>query len=574
MAGDCEGAAGLTSVTLARARTRAAKDGWDARLVRSEVDARAVLDAGCYYDEASASRVVNFFGNVLRHADTSTGRIGPFKLLEWQDVNLIRPLFGWKRQDGTRRYRRAGVWVPKKNGKSTLAAGLELYFLTADNEPSAEIYSAANDRAQAGIIHGHAVDMVVRSPVLHKRIGKAGIIRSTKTIYDAKSGSVFRALSADAPTKEGLNIHALIVDEIHAMKNRVLWDTLIYGGASRRQPLMLSISTAGVYDIGSIGWEQYKYAKDIQTGVKDDDWSFFGLIYEADKDDDWTLPATWQKANPSYGRTVKIDSLAEECTEAKAEPRKQNSFRRYRLNQWVQQATRWIPLDKWDANHRHPVSRQELLGALAYGGLDIGAVSDITAFAMLCECQHEEGCWDVLPRFWVPEGSLADPYNTNAVLYQQWAEMGLLTITPGPSTNDSFVEQEIIQDAKDFNLKVVGIDQLFQGRSVQNNLIDEGVDTVTIGQGPRSQGPLMKEFERLWLAGKIHHGGHPILRWMADNVEVKQDGYGNLKITKPNSKNDPRKVDGIQAIVNALEPISRAVEVVTPEPMLMFLGGR
>lgn len=561
-----------TSPALVRARERASKHGWNPRWVKSEVDARAVLDAGCFYDDASAIRVLNFFTHVLRHVDTSTGRVGPFQLLEWQDQHLIRPLFGWKRQDGTRRYRRFGVWVPKKNGKSTLAAGLELYMLTADGEPSAEVYSAANDRQQAGIIHGQAVDMVVRSPILNKRIGKAGIIRSTKTIYDAKSGSTFRALSADAPTKEGLNVHALIVDEIHAMLKRVLWDTLIYGGASRRQPLIGSISTAGVYDVASIGWEQYSYARDILTGVKDDDWSFFGLIYEAHKDDDWTDPKVWAKANPSYGATVKIDALAEECTEAKAEPRKQNSFRRYRLNQWVQQATRWIPLDKWDANHKHPVVRDELLSALAYGGLDLGSVSDITAFALLCECPHEDGCWDVLPRFWIPESALADPYNPNAVLYQGWVTKKLLTVTPGPSTNYNFVKAEVLADAKAFNLKVIGIDRLFQGQQVQNDLIEEGIDVVPIGQGFIGQGPPMKEFERMWLGKRIHHGGHEILRWMADNVEVKQDEALNLKIVKPNSRNDPRKVDGIQAIVNALDPISRHVNVKPMEPILMFLG--
>lgn len=550
------------SLTLTKARAKATRDGWDPSWVKSEVDARAVLDAGCYFDEKRAQRVVNFFANVLRHTDTSTGLTGPFVLMEWQEHRFIRPLFGWTRGDGTRRHRRGGLWVPKKNGKSTLAAGLELYMLTADEEPVAEVYSAANDRKQAGIIHGHAVRMVELSPVLAKRITRKGIIRSTKTIYDHTSGSTFMALSADAPTKEGLNIHALIVDEIHAMLNRVLWETLIYGGASRRQPLMLSISTAGVYDVGSIGWEQYSYARDISTGVKDDDWSFFPLIYEATNQDDWTKPATWQKSNPSYGKTVKIDALKEECVEAQSEPRKQNAFRRYRLNQWVQQVTRWIPLEKWDANNIHPVLRAELLRAMSYGGLDVASVDDMTAFALLCACPHHADCWDVLPRFWVPEVSLNDPHNRNTTLYQQWHSEEwnghpLLETTPGSSTDYDFIEAAITQDAKEFDLRVIGIDRLFQGQQIQNHLIDGGLDVVPIGQGFLGQGAPMKEFERLWISKKIHHGGHPILRWMADNVEVKQDPAGNLKIVKPNSRNDPRKVDGIQAIVNALDPITR-----------------
>lgn len=536
----------------------------------SEIDARAVLDAGCYYDEESAQRVLKFFGNVLHHADTSTGTTGPFKLLDWQRDRLIRPLFGWKRRDGTRRYRRAGVWVPKKNGKSTLAAGLELYMLVADREPSAEVYSAANDRKQAGIIHGHAVRMVELSPRLKKRIGRKGIIRSTKTIYDHESGSTFMALSADAPTKEGLNIHALIVDEIHAMKSRVLWETLVYGGASRRQPLILSISTAGVYDIMSIGWEQYTYARDVWNGVNDADWSFFPLIYEAPKDADWKSPETHKIANPSYGITVKIDTLEEECVEAQAQPHKESAFRRYRLNQWPSQVTRWIPLNQWDANNVHPINRSELVGELAFGGLDLGSVDDMTAFALLVECPHHADCWDVLARFWVPEDALSDEHNPNRLQYQQWKRQGILDTTPGNSTDYDFIEAAILQDAKDFHIKAVGIDRLFQGIQVSNHLIAEGMTVYAIGQGFLGQGMPMKEFHRRWLAKQIHHGGHPILRWMADNVEVKQDPAGSLKIVKPHSKNDPRKVDGICAIVNALDPLARQPPQVKPQ--VFFLG--
>jgi phage terminase large subunit-like protein len=563
----------MPSTSLNRARAIADKHGWGSAMVRTEVDARAVLDAGCHFDPAAADRVVKFFEKLLYTTDGEwAGQ--QFKLMDWQRDELIRPLFGWKRADGTRRYRRGGVWVPKKNGKSTLCAGLELYLLIADSEPGAEVYTAANDRSQAGIIYNHAARMVETSPKLYERITKRGIIRSTKTIYDAASGSTFKALSADAPTKEGLNIHGLVVDEIHAMKSRVLWDTLIYGGSARRQPIVLSISTAGVYDIATIGWEQYTYARDIWTGVKDDDWSFFPLIYEASKNDDWTSPATWKKANPSYGITVKPEALAEECTEAKSEPRKENNFRRYRTNQWTQQATRWIPIHHWDANHVHPVTRESLLGAVAFGGLDLGSVSDMTAFALLCQCPHDPEALDVLMRLWVPEDTLSDPRNRNAANYQQWHKAGLLDTTPGNSTDYDFIEAAILKDAKDFDIQSIGIDRLFQGQQVSNHLTDQSMTVVAVGQGFLGQGAPMKEFERRWLAKRIHHGAHPILRWMADNVEVKQDPAGNLKIVKPNSKNDPRKVDGICAIVNAVDQASRAVVEPEPSYQVLIYGGR
>jgi phage terminase large subunit-like protein len=562
------------SSTILRARQVARRQRWSSRTIRTELDARAVLDHGCWFNLDAAERVERFFSRLLRTTDGEwAGK--PFHLLPWQRDELIRPLFGWTRADGTRRYRRGGVWIPKKNGKSTLLAGIELYLFLADHEPVAEVYSAANDRAQAGIIYNHAARMVEYSPQLYARITEKGIIRSTKTIYDRVTGSVFRALSADAPTKEGLNIHGLIVDEIHAMRNRILWDTLIYGGASRRQPLTLSISTAGVYDVASIGWEQYAYARDIVKGTNDIDWSFFALIYEAPPTANWKLERTWKHANPSYGVTVKPDAFREECAEASKEPRKENAFRRYRLNQWVQQATRWIPTETWQANDVHPIDRTTLRGTTAYGGLDLGSVSDLTAFALLCQCPQDPDAVDVLMRFWIPEDTLADPHNRNAALYQQWVRDGLLSTTPGNSTDYDFIEAAILQDAETFNIRAIGLDRLFQGQQVANHLGDHGLQVVAVGQGFLGQGAPMKEFERLWRGRKVHHGNHPVLRWMADNVEVKQDPTGNLKIVKPNSRMDPRKVDGMTAIVNAVDQLARAVPAPPPPSYTMvFLGGR
>lgn len=486
----------------------------------------------------------------------------PFQLIEWQERELIRPLFGWKRPDGTRRYRRGGIWIPKKNGKSTIAAGIELYMLIADKEISAEVYTAANDRAQAAIVYKHAKRMVELSPTLMKRIGLKGIIPSTKTIYDHETGSTFMALSADAPTKEGLNTHALIVDEIHAMKSRALWDALIYGGASRRQPLMLSISTAGVYDIASIGWEQYDYARQIATGTNDQDWSFFSLIYEVDKDADWTSEETWKAANPSYALTVKPDAFAEECREAQASPAKQNAFRRYRLNQWVQQTTRWIPLEQWDANWdattHEPITAQSKAGQLCDGGLDLGSVSDLSGWVLGFECPDDPDAIDVLAHFWIPESALTNQKNPNRDLYQQWVAEGYMTVTPGPVTNHDFIKAAIVGDAQRFNLRSMSIDRLFQGQQLMLDLAEEGIEVFPLGQGFMGQGAPTKEFERLWTSGKFHHGGNPILRWMADNVEVKTDPAGNMKIVKPgNTHSDPRKVDGMTATVGMVDRHSR-----------------
>lgn len=543
---------------VTKARSRAQRDGWDPRSIRTDLDARAVLDGGCYYDHEAGERVVRFFSRLLRHSEGEwAGK--PFVPFDWQQRDILRPLFAWKRADGTRRFRRGGIWIPKKNGKSTLCSGISGYLQLADGEPGAEIYSAANDRAQAGIIFKHYRRMVEMSPTLMKRIGKDNIIPSTKTIYDPQSGSMFQSLSADAPTKEGFNIHGLIVDEIHAMKNRALWDTLIYGGAARRQPLMISISTAGIYDIMTIGWEQYDYARQIVNGNNDQDWSFFALIYEADTEADWTDPATWKAANPSFGLTVKPDAFAEECREAQAAPTKQNAFRRYRLNQWVQQVTRWIPLDIWDANWpvtHEPITAESQAGRLCDGGLDLGSVSDLSAWILLFECADDPEALDVLAQFWIPEAALKDPRNPNRERYAQWVEEGWLKTTPGPVTNHAFIKAAIVADAERFNLRSMSIDRLFQGQQLQIDLADEGIEVFALGQGFLGQGPPTKEYERRWTSKKVHHGANPILRWMADNVEVRADAANNLKIVKP-SPNDPRKVDGQTALVGAVDRVSR-----------------
>lgn len=315
---------------------------------------KAAIELGCHWDgnnEAeppSAVRVRTFFENFLRHSKGQFAGV-PFTFLDWQWDKVIRPLFGWKRKDGTRRFRKGYIEVPKKNGKSSLCSGLSLYLLVGDNEPGAEVYNAAADIAQASIVFGEAANMVEASPALKSRME---VVRSKKQINCPSTRSWYKALSADVKTKEGLNIHGLIFDELHAQPTREMWDTLTYGGAARRQPLFLSITTAG-YDRDSICWEQHEYARGVLEGRIVDPW-FFPLIYAADESDDWTSPDTWRKANPSLNvregesPTMDISDFEAACREAQQSPAKQNSFRRYRLNQWTEQDVRWLDLARWD----------------------------------------------------------------------------------------------------------------------------------------------------------------------------------------------------------------------------------
>ena len=521
----------------------AAKDeGWS-EWIRTEADKKAVL-GGCWFDTEAANRVVTFFERFLK---LSKGQWAgkPFVLQEWQKQDLLMPLFGWKKRNGFRRFRNGYIEIPKKNGKSALCSGIALYLLVADGEPGAEVYSAAADRDQASIVYGESERMVKASPSLSKRLT---VVPSRKTIYFQKTNSVYRALSADVPTKEGLNIHGLIFDELHAQPDRKLFDTLRYGGAARQQPLMVSITTAG-FDRNSICWEQHEYARKILKGLVDDE-SFFALIYAANEDpnegpvDDWTQEATWFKANPSLGITIDVDSFASECKEAQEKPTLQNTFKRYRLNIWTSSDVRWMPMDKWDAS-AGLVDPAALMGRECYGGLDLSTTLDITACVFLFP---EDGAYKTLPLFWIPEENMAERVKRDRVPYDVWARQGLIKATPGNAIDYAFVEADILAFANAHNVKEIAYDPWNSSEIIQR-LTDAGLVMVPIRQGFASMSGPMKQMEALVYSKALHHGGNPVLRWMIDNVQASVDPAGNIKPDKGKSR---EKIDGIVAAIMAL----------------------
>lgn len=498
-----------------------------------------------WFDEAAADRAVEFFERFLVHVK---GRWAGcrFELMPWQRDDIIRPLFGWKRNDGTRRYRIAYIEIPRKNGKSSLAAGIALYLLFADNEPGAEIYSAAADREQAAIVFETAKAMVEASPALRRR---CEIYK--RSIVVPATGSSYKVLSADAKTKHGFNAHGVIFDELHVQPNRELWDTLTTATGAREQPLVVAITTAG-YDRNSVCWEQHEYAEKVLKGVIDDP-SYFAYIAAADKEDDWRDPKVWAKANPGLGVTVRLEYLKQEAKRAEEVPAYQNTFRRLHLNQWVQQQSRWIDIALWD-EQGGLVVEEKLAGRTCYGGLDLSSVSDLTAWVLVFPRDDDPEEVDVLARFWCPEAQLSNSQNRYRDQYRAWAKAGYITPTPGDAIDYGFVKRQILEDAKRFRLVDLNIDQLFQAHQLAMELAEEGLTVVGMGQGFRSMAAPMKELERRLLARKIHHGGNPVLRFMADSVVVKQDAAGNLKPDKANSQ---ARIDGIVALVMALDRAMR-----------------
>lgn len=521
-----------------------AKDeGWS-EWIRTEADERAVL-SGCWFDREAAARVEVFFERFLRHSKGEwAGK--PFRLQEWQKRDLLFPLFAWKKRNGYRRFRNAYIEVPKKNGKSALCSGISLYLLVADGEPGAEVYSAAADRDQASIVYGEAERMVMSSPALSRRLR---VIPSRKTILFPRTNSVYRALSADVPTKEGLNIHGLIFDELHAQKSRELFDTLRYGGAARRQPLLVSITTAG-FDRNSICWEQHEYARKVLKGIVEDE-SFFAYIRAANEDpnegpvDDWTSREAWYKANPSLGVTISEEAFAAECREAQEKPTLQNSFKRYRLNIWTSADVRWMPMDKWDAS-AGSVEPHMLAGKSCFGGLDLSTTLDITACVFVFP--WDDGIYKLHPLFWIPEENMRERSTRDRVPYEVWARQGLVRTTPGNVVDYAWIEKDILEFAERHKVEEIAYDQ-WNATEIIQRLTDAGLVMVPTRQGFASMSGPMKQTEALVYSGKLHHGGNPVLRWMADNVQASVDPAGNLKPDKGKSR---ERIDGIVALIMAI----------------------
>lgn len=507
----------------------------------------ATRDGLCWYDAQAAAVAVAFFEVLLHHVKGEwSGQ--SFNLQGWQRDEIIKPLFGWKRADGSRRYRRAYIEIPRKNGKSTLAAGIGLLLLFADDEPGAEIYSAAADREQAAIVFDVAKQMVEASPQLQRL---SEVFKRSITVPTSRSS--YKVLSADAYTKHGLNAHGVIFDELHAQPNRELWDVLTTSMGARRQPMLVAITTAG-YDRESVCWEQHEYARQVTSGVIDDP-AFFGYIAAADETDDWQDPATWAKANPGFDKTIKLDYLETEARRAAQVPAYQNTFRRLHLNQWTQQETRWLDLTAWDACGQ-AVDADELAGRRCYAGLDLASTTDIAALALIFPPVEPEEPYQVLPFFWVPGDNLVEKGRRDRVSYDGWARAGLITPTPGNAIDYETIRAAIERLGEKYDIGDIAFDR-WGAVQMSQQLEGAGFTMVAMGQGFQSMSPPTKELLRLVLDGRLAHGGHPVLRWMADNLVVQTDPAGNIK---PNKAKSTARIDGMVALIMALDRATRHKE--------------
>ena len=504
-----------------------------------------------HYDKEAADFAVAFIENLCHTKGTWAGQ--PFQLLDWQE-QIIRDLFGILKPNGYRQFNTAYVEIPKKNGKSELAAAIALLLCCGDGEERAEVYGCAADRQQASIVFEVAADMVRMCPALSKRVK---ILASQKRIIYNPTNSFYQVLSAEAYSKHGFNIHGVVFDELHTQPNRKLFDVMTKGsGDARMQPLYFLITTAGT-DTHSICYETHQKALDILEGRKIDP-TFYPVIYGAADNEDWTDPKVWKKANPSLGETIGMDKVIAACESARQNPGEENAFRQLRLNQWVKQAVRWMPMEKWDAC-ASLINEDDLEGRVCYGGLDLSSTTDITAFVLVFPPTNEDDRYILLPYFWVPEDTLDLRVRRDHVPYDVWERQGFLMTTEGNVVHYGFIEKYIEQLGEKFNIREIAFDRWGAIQMVQN-LEGMGFTVVPFGQGFKDMSPPTKELMKLVLEKKVAHGGHPVLRWMMDNIYIRTDPAGNIKADKEKST---EKIDGAIAAIMGLDRAIRCGNVST-----------
>ena len=494
-----------------------------------------------HYDKEEADFVVNFIQS-LKHTKGEFYK-QKFDLIDWQE-RLIRDIFGILKPDGTRQFTTAYVEITKKSGKSELAAAIALYMLCGDGEQRAEVYGCAADRDQASLVFDVSCDMVRLNDALNKR---CEIRPSRKTIHFNPTNSVYKALSAEVAGKSGVNVSALIFDELWVQKDRKFFDMMTKGTSdARKNPLHFIITTAGT-DTHSICYELHQKAKDIIEGRKIDP-TFYPVIYGADENDDWTDEKVWEKANPSLNITISVDKVRAACESAKLIPSEENAFRQLRLNQWVKQTVRWMPMASWDACN-FPINEDELQGRVCYGGLDLSSTTDLTSFALVFPPQDEDDKYIVLVYYWIPEETLDLRVRRDHVPYDLWQRQGYIMTTEGNVIHYGYIEKFIENLNTKFNIKEIAYDRWGSVQMTQN-LENVGFTVVPFGQGFKDMSPPTKELMKLVLEKKIAHGGHPVLRWNVDNICIRTDPAGNIKADKEKST---EKIDGAIATIMALD---------------------
>lgn len=500
---------------------------------RHVADMGRQIESGVHYDRRQADRAVRFIERLRHTKGEWAGR--PFLLEGWQKF-ILSNIFGWRRPDGTRRFRRAYIEVARKNGKTSLAAGVSLYMLVADGEQRAEVYSVAAVRDQAKICFNDAKQAVVGSD-LKKRVSVYSNAMTVET-----TASTYRALSSDAGIHDGYSPSCVVIDEYHAHPNNDMFDVMASGTGARRQPLTFIITTAG-FNRHYPCYSFRENAINVVRGITEDD-SLFVMIFTMDDGDAWDDPANWVKANPNLGVSVREQYIAEQVADAKNRPEAVRNVKTKHLNLWVDAAKTWILDEKW-MQCVGESSMKGLDGCACWGGLDLSNTSDMTAFVLLF---NEGGKYQVLPFFWIPEETLSAKIRESNAQFGAWVDAGFVEVTPGNVTDYDYIEARILALAQKYDVRSIGYDRWNSSQAVIH-LTEEGLPMEPFGQGYASMSTPTKELERLALTQQLEHFGNPVLRWMIASVAIATDPAGNIKVDKSKSS---QKIDGVVALVEAI----------------------
>jgi len=489
-----------------------------------------------YFDKQAANKAIGFIETFCTHTKGElTGK--PLILEDWQK-KIVGDLFGWKnKKTNLRRYRNAYIQVPRKNGKSTLCAAIGLYMLYADEERGSEIYSAAGNRHQAGIVFEIAKGMIQNNQELNSR-GK--IFRNS--IINEGKGNFYQAISSDSKTKHGLNSNCVLFDELHTQPDRSLFDTLTTSIGSRRQPLIISISTAG-YDRNSICYEVYSYAKKVlDKSLKDD--TFYPCIYEADIDDDIQDEKNWKKANPNYGISLKKKYMEIESQKAMDVPSYLNTFKRLMLNIWTDSVSVWIPNKQWMECHQE-FDYDSLEGKECWGGLDLASTRDLSALTLVFKVEDK---FVIKPYIFVPKENAIKRSKIDGVDYLTFVRENDVIATEGDVQDYSFIRKTINDLSKKYRIQSIAYDRWGASQLILDLTNQDGVPMTPIGQGFLSLSAPTKTFEREILAKNVIHPNNKCLNWCMSNVAIQEDAAGNIKPAKNKSK---EKIDPVVATICA-----------------------
>lgn len=519
------------------------------------VACQASEQPGAWFDVARARRALAALG-AFRHTRGQWAgvrmRLGE-GLDPWQVVWVIAPIFGWVYFDSetdavVRVIRQAWVEVPRKNGKSTLSSGISGVLLLADREPGAEVYNAAGSTVQAGRVFEDAKRMLSTSPSARKRIEPL-----KEVVRVPKTGSILRVLSRVAETAHGLNVSGAIIDEVHTLRlRRALVEAIETGVGARRQPLIVFITTADEAEEGTIYDEKHRLTRNLALGILKNP-AHYGVIWAAEPTDDPFAEETQRKANPGFGKSPTVTYLRDEATKAQQSPTYLPTYLRLSLNLRKRAQSRWLNIEKFD-ELRAPIDRSKLRGRRAWGGLDLSAVSDFSAWAVWVESNRPGFDLDLIIRYWVPGERVEELEQKLMVPLQQWIDDGHVVATDGDVIDYSAIKAQILGDCRHFDMQRISYDRMFAGQIVQE--LDQelrGVDILPIGQGFVGLSGPAKEFERLIGAEAIRLPDDPVTRWMASVVEVKRDQTDNIRPVKPDRQKSLTRIDGIQAAVTGLD---------------------